>query len=204
MKFVTLTMLFCIAAAANEKPGVTYKIFQFPANMIPRIDGSADDWAMVPEDYVIGGDQLTDDSGKHPNGIDKKSLDVRVRVGWVKGLNRLYFLYEAYDNYWDFSRTDLHNDIFELVVDGDLSGGPLIPRFHPNKDLTEGDAHYSMHGVAAQKLSHLHAGGRQGLGARLGLPAVDQGAPLFERRLQLQFQARRVREADPGILDHAF
>ena len=52
---------------------------------------------------------------------DPKTLDVRVRVGWVKGLNRLYFLYEAYDNYWDFSRADLHNDIFELVIDGDLS-----------------------------------------------------------------------------------
>jgi hypothetical protein len=48
----------------------------------------------------------------------------------VKGLNRLYFLYEAYDNYWDFSRPDLHNDIFEVVVDGDLSGGPLIDIYH--------------------------------------------------------------------------
>ena len=36
-----------------------------------------------------------------------------MKVGWVKGLNQLYFLYEAYDNYWDFARTDLHNDIFE-------------------------------------------------------------------------------------------
>ena len=77
MKFVALTILFCYPVSANEKPGVTYKIFQFPANMIPRIDGSADDWAMVPEDYVIGGDQLTDDSGKHPNGIDKKSFAQR-------------------------------------------------------------------------------------------------------------------------------
>ena len=44
----------------------------------------------------------------------------------MKGLNRLYFLYEGYDNYWDFAAPGLHNDIFEVVVDGDLSGGPLI------------------------------------------------------------------------------
>lgn len=25
-----------------------------------------------------------------------------VRVGWVKGINKLYFLYEAYDDFWDF------------------------------------------------------------------------------------------------------
>jgi hypothetical protein len=38
----------------------------------------------------------------------------------------LYFLYEAYEDYRDFSLPDLHNDIFELVVDSDLSGGPTV------------------------------------------------------------------------------
>jgi len=71
-------------------------------------------------------------------------------VGWVKGLNRLYFLYEAYDNYWDFGQPGLHNDTFELVVDGDASGGPLIERFRNNQELSERDAHFSMHGVQAQ------------------------------------------------------
>jgi hypothetical protein len=100
--------------------------------MIPRIDGNADDWAIVPDSYAIGMDQLenTEAEGGHGTQYDPKNLDVRVKVGWVKGLNRLYFLYEAYDNYWDFSRTDLHNDIFEVVVDGDLSGGPLIDIYH--------------------------------------------------------------------------
>jgi hypothetical protein len=42
----------------------------------------------------------------------------------------LYFLYEAYKGYWDFSLPGLHNDIFEVVVDGDLSGGPLIDQYH--------------------------------------------------------------------------
>lgn len=92
---------------------------------MPRIDGDPADWSIVPESYVIGMDQLIDSDHKHA-APDAKDLDVRVRVGWVKGLNRLYFLYEAYDNYWDFSRPDLHNDTFEIVVDGDASGGPLV------------------------------------------------------------------------------
>lgn len=108
-----------------EKPGITYKVFQFPTDKIPRIDGNTEDWAIVPETYVVGTDQLWDDSKKHASP-DPKTLDVRVKVGWVKGLNRLYFLYEAQDNYWDFSRPDLHNDTFEVVVDGDASGGPLV------------------------------------------------------------------------------
>jgi hypothetical protein len=149
---------------ALEKPGITYPVFQFPADKIPRIDGNTDDWAMVPESYVVGMDQLQNDSKKHP-ASDAKTLDVRVRVGWVKGLNRLYFLYEAYDNYWDFSRPDLHNDTFEIIVDGDASGGPLIDKGHkdfwtaarvgesaaaPDDRISVDEAHWAIHGVQAQ------------------------------------------------------
>jgi hypothetical protein len=146
--FLILFVLSCGAAFALERPGVEFKVFQFPAGRIPRIDGQTGDWDIVPESYVIGSDQL-EDTVNHTRR-DPKDLDVRVRVGWVKGMNRLYFLYEAYDNYWDFSKNDLHNDIFELVVDGDLSGGPFIKHMHPNKDLALWDAHFLFHGVHAQ------------------------------------------------------
>ena len=132
---------------ALERPGVEFKVFQFPADKIPRIDGNADDWAIVPESYAIGSDQLKDTVNNTKR--DPKDLDVKVKVGWVKGLNRLYFLYEAYDNYWDFSHRDLHNDIFELVVDGDMSGGPFIKQMHPAK-LDPAEAHFTFHGVHAQ------------------------------------------------------
>ncbi len=116
-------------ASALEKE-VTYKIFQFPANKIPRIDGDKSDWDIVPDDYTIGTDQLARDnwSGQHP---DPSNIDVKVKVGWVKGMNKLFFLYEASDNFWDFNRPGVVGDIFELVVDGDRSGGPFISRFHP-------------------------------------------------------------------------
>jgi hypothetical protein len=138
------------SALAIERPNVVYKIFQFPADKAPRIDGNTEDWDIVPEDYVIGTDQLSDTVNGHGTKIDPKDLDVRVRVGWVKGLNRLYFLYEAYDNYWDFARSDIHNDIFELVVDGDLSGGPFIAAMHPNKLLDYWDAYFRFQSVHAQ------------------------------------------------------
>ena len=125
------------------------KVFQFPPNMIPRIDGKDDDWAIVPDSYAITLADMHDDEKKHA-APDPKDLDIHVKVGWVKGLNRLYFLYEAYKNYWDFADPGLHNDTFEVVVDGDRSGGPLIPRFRNNMDQDEWDAHFSMHGVQAQ------------------------------------------------------
>lgn len=120
---------------------------------------------MVPDSYTIGTDQLMDTEQCHGLNHDTNNLDVKVKVGWVKGLNRLYFLYEAYDNYWDFTHPDLHNDIFEVVVDGDLSGGPLIDTAHRDiwtpgavgkqrsivdPRISASDAHWSFHGVHAQ------------------------------------------------------
>lgn len=129
-----------------------FKIFQFPPNMIPTVDGKMDDWNVVSADYAIGIDQMRmfdpRDTGRHL-AIDRKNLDVTVRVGWVKGLNRLYFLYEAYDNYWDFSLPDLHNDIFEVVVDGDRSGGPFITPLYDGK-VDPIDALFSFQSVHAQ------------------------------------------------------
>jgi hypothetical protein len=149
---VKLAMFLLLAHSASglDRTNVTFKVFQFPPNMIPRIDGKTNDWDMVPENYVIGSDQLVEDFGRYARP-DPKNLDVRVKVGWVKGLNRLYFLYEAYDDYWDFSLPGLHNDTFELVVDGDLSGGPLIARFSPARDIIgTNEAFQTLQGTQAQ------------------------------------------------------
>lgn len=143
-----LLLLAITTLSALERPGVEFKIYQFPANQIPTIDGKSTDWAQIPKSYEIGIDQLKDTV--HNSKIDKNDLDVTVKVAWVKGLNRLYFLYEATDDYWDFRRADRHNDIFEVVVDGDLSGGPLIASLHPNKALDKGEAFQTFHGVHAQ------------------------------------------------------
>ena len=159
-------LLGIFPARALERPEITFKVFQFPPNMIPRIDGNDDDWAMVPDSYAIGMDQLVDTEA--PAGTvtprDPKKLDVKVKVGWVKGLNRLYFLYEANKDYWDFSAPGLHNDIFEVVVDGDLSGGPLIDQYHSDvwkpeavgemskldPRISSSDAYFAQQGAHAQ------------------------------------------------------
>jgi hypothetical protein len=148
--YTLLALAFCSSTlVAQDQPNLQFKVFQFPANMIPRIDGDDSDWKIVPESYAIGIDQLHDDTHQHA-APDRKTLDVSVKVGWVKGLNRLYFLYEAYDNFWDFADPGLHNDTFEVVVDGDLSGGPMNPRFRLNPAQSEADARESMYGVHAQ------------------------------------------------------
>lgn len=157
-----IVLLFCSSLSfALERPDVEFKIFQFPRNMMPRIDGDSSDWSMVPDSYNIGLEQLKDTMYNTP--IDPKDKDITVTVGWVDGMSRLYFLIEAYDDYWDFSDPGLHNDIFELVIDGDLSGGGFLPRDNPSKSiLSKWDNFATFHGVHAQNYHvYLPAEGKQ-------------------------------------------
>ena len=212
-----LAALGAPAALALERQDVIFKVFQFPPDKIPTIDGNADDWAIVPDSYAIGMDQLEDTEapGGHGTHRDPKDLDVKVKVGWVKGLNRLYFLYQAYDNYWDFSRLDLHNDIFEVVVDGDLSGGPLIDISHrdlwtpkgwamANIDprISKSEAFFSFQGVHAQNY-HIFtpAVGKDWVMAWECANYVKEMP--YANHAQVQLQAGRIRHPGAGVLDHA-
>ena len=145
------SLLLSLSLVSGFPRDVEFRVFQFPANQIPRIDGDPSDWDMVPESYAIGTEQLRETVNGIEDRHDRANLDVKVKVGWVKGQNHLYFLYEASDDYWDFARPDLHNDIFEVVVDGDLSGGPLIRQLHPDESLRDKlEMHHQFHGVHAQ------------------------------------------------------
>ena len=99
----------------------------------PRADGKTDDWEIVPDRYVYDTSLLNDT--KFGLGSD---IGVNETVGWVESLNR--FLCEAHDDFWDFDRFNprgYQNEIFEVVIDSDMSGGDLI--FNPNLARDRGD-----------------------------------------------------------------
>lgn len=148
-KLTVISVLFMVLVSlqvnALERPDKEFKIFQFPSNMIPRIDGKTDDWEIVPESYEIGTEELSDTTNGKGTNYDRDDLDINVRVGWVKGLNRLYFLYEAHDDYWNMYYK--RGDIFEIVVDADLSGGQFIN----NEQIADTwESHFMFKGVHAQ------------------------------------------------------
>ena len=148
----TLTFAWPLRAQQGDiqvrEPG--FKVFQFPRTAIPRIDGDFSDWDIVPDSYAVGIDEMWDDMKKHPS-IDRSTLDIKVKVGWVNGLNRLYFLYEAYDDFWDFDQLSLHNDTYEVVVDADLSGGPHTDEFRLNPEVKPRiDAFFEFQNIHAQ------------------------------------------------------
>lgn len=143
--------IFLILLGSFTNPDKEYKIFQFPQQKMPRIDGEFDDWEIVPETYFIGLDEMMDTEYGNGTRLDPKDYDVKVKVGWVKNLNRLYFYVEAYDDYWDFEDKGLKQDIFEVVVDGNMSGGPFVKKsIADNGNLSREELHFKGHGAHAQ------------------------------------------------------
>lgn len=136
---------------AISRPDKEFSIFQFPQHQIPRIDGTFEDWADVPPSYSIGLNELKETVRGLGSNLDPVDFDITVKVGWVNGLNRLYFFVEATDDFWDFDRLNIQQDIFELVVDGNLSGGPFIKQQNLNKNLLpRNELHFKGHGAHAQ------------------------------------------------------
>ena len=86
---ISLAVCLMPASLFAQLDAPRFKVFQFPINQIPRIDGNFSDWDIVPESYVVATEELWDDSKKH-SGINKKSLDVKVKVGWVKEIGRAH------------------------------------------------------------------------------------------------------------------
>ena len=74
-------LLPATTALALDRTNEIFKIFQFPADKIPRIDGDTNDWNIVPESYVIGSDQRVDDNGKH-KWSDASTPKIRFRA-WL-------------------------------------------------------------------------------------------------------------------------
>jgi|SaaInl3SG_22_DNA_1037383.scaffolds.fasta_scaffold00063_23 hypothetical protein len=152
--YIVLAILYycgtgtCYAFQARD---TIYPIFQFPQNNMPHIDGDFAEWNKVPDTYAIGLGQMKESMNGIGFDLDPTDLDVTVKVGWVKDLNRLYFYVEVFDDFWEFERLDIKQDIFELVVDADMSGGNFIKKWNANTSrIPMEELHFRGHGSHAQ------------------------------------------------------
>jgi len=129
-----------------------------------------------------------------------------VRVGWVKGENRLYFLCTRRPRAnWDSPLPTLHNDIFEVVVDAERGGGPFIGEQQDEAAVRDPKSCImNFQAFAGAELSHLHAGRGEGTGAWSGGSASSglKEMPWSNSACNYNFTAGRKRQADAGVLDH--
>ena len=143
--FIYALLILAGLSLAFARPGVEFMVYQFPREMTPSIDGDFSEWDLVPDSFMIGSDQLINTVFAEDKAQDPADYDLKVKVAWVKGLDRLYFYVEAWDDYWDFADPGLEQDLFELVVDADLSGGNFIGASNPRQGASpDGIRHHSL------------------------------------------------------------
>jgi hypothetical protein len=142
-----ISLLICLALAlpvgAHFPEGTVYQIFQFPDGHTPRMDGSAEDWAMVPPQYALGQHHHEEVFRGLGNDYDAADLEIKkVLVGWNDRLNRLYFMAEVYDDVHRFHKKKVDSlntlysrtagayvhgdDIWEIVIDADHAGEQVV------------------------------------------------------------------------------
>ncbi len=165
MKIVSVLFLLCCIllsapVEAHYPPGVTYRVFQFPDDRLPVLDGDLSDWAYIPDEYIIDTSHLEETVRGHGKNIPRDDLDVKVIVAWNDSTNRLYFMLWKYDDYHNFDETDVNvsgaDDLFEIVVDADHSGG----NYHSHEDV-DAEHQRRLFGAQAQNY-HTYTPPRQG------------------------------------------
>ena len=148
---VTVYSGVALKSYAFQARDTIYPIFQFPQQKMPQIDGDFSDWNLVPDTYAIGLDQMKESMNGIGFDLNPTDLDVTVKEQWVKDLNRLYFYVAIFDDFWEFERLDIKQDIFELVVDADMSGGNFIKKWNANTSrIPMEELHFRGHGSHAQ------------------------------------------------------
>lgn len=122
-----LTLLLRAAASAHHPQEALYRVFQFPDDRVPAMDGDLGDWEIVPQSYWTDTGDLMETVRGIGTQVDEEDLSVLTAVGWNETHNRLYFAVRAHDDVVNVEHEGsggIHGgDLWEIVVDGDHSGG---------------------------------------------------------------------------------
>ena len=132
--FVALTLQLVTglvdATYAHQPEGSVFRAFQFPDHLTPSIDGNLDDWDVVDNSYEIATSQFRDLINPDSDANDSDDFSVRLKVGWNKTANKLYFAAQVRDDIHQVDRPAgsaavqiFQDDALELFIDADHSGG---------------------------------------------------------------------------------
>jgi len=87
-----------------------------------EVDGNLAEWDNVPSVFWVTHDDLVESITGTQGDPDAGNLAERIIVGWSPETNFLYIMEERFDNLW-FGEEEGTNDLLELVIDADHSGG---------------------------------------------------------------------------------
>ena len=119
----------CTSAFAHIPEGRVFGVFQFPTDKLPVLDGNISEWDVVPDEMWINLDDpdIVVGEGDVGREKDRSNLYFRYAMGWNDELDRLYHVYDRFDDVWDRDAGGIgccgQDDSIEIGVDADHSGG---------------------------------------------------------------------------------
>ena len=135
---LALSLAGFLSVANAQPPDRIYPIMQLTDRDVAEIDvtdGSVEDW-----ENIVGEPTLTPLDFAEPYGgsYDPSDMDFRIWLGWHDATDRIFFAMERVDDVYvnEFDREDedaalwimgFHDSSVEFAVDGDHSGGAVIP-----------------------------------------------------------------------------
>ena len=134
-----------------------FKVFQFPPDMIPRIDGNPADWNIVPDHYAVGVDELRNMTNDNPiNGhlpFERKSF-YGLEVQWY-AVDKQGSIAQFTTGYGPipsavFEDQDRYDRIFDYFADQPASCGSALSEVS-SREQAKGIANYDMHLKEAQQ-----------------------------------------------------
>ena len=157
---------------AHFPEGEVYKIFQFPDEKVPAMDGDLGDWDVVPDEYFFDYTYYAE-MHRDSSAIDTTDHYVkRVAVGWNDTHNRLYFMAEVYDDVYRFQKPPAHLDSLD-TVHSRLTGA-IVHGSDMRESLVDArdERHWSLHGrrVGVMKSGATDEAPYEGVG-ETGLPS---------------------------------
>ena len=133
---LTLALSMMAAAAwAHVPDDRTFLAFQWPDGAVPTIDGNLDEWAIVPEVYVVNNEDTH--MAYPPDGpteVNKADLDFRGYIGYNDASDKAIFATQVFDDEHERDNTDpgqcnCSDDNFEFWIDGDHAGSPYVAEY---------------------------------------------------------------------------
>ena len=130
---LAVAMTMVAAASWGHVPDDrTFLAWQWPDSALPVIDGNLDEWAIVPQVYVLTPDDTHD--ALYSNPVDKADLDFRGYIAYNDASDKIIMASSVFDDEHERDNTDpgqcnCNDDNFEMWIDGDHAGSPYVAEY---------------------------------------------------------------------------
>ena len=125
--FAVASLVMAGQSLAHVPEGEIFGAWAWPTSHLPVLDGDISEWDVLPAELWVDIFQTSVAEGDVGREIDTSNLNWRFALGWNDELDRIYMVFDRFDNIWDRDGGGFgccgQDDSIEVAIDADHSGG---------------------------------------------------------------------------------